>query len=200
MAAEIATALAVGASCPVCGSCDHPHPAASAPGAPTSAEEKAARKRGRHGGGDPEQHTRTAFAPLDTALAVARAHAGAADREAVEAELADGSIRSQPSRRSGRRSRRGHRGPRPGGHHAADNETELGAAKVELGSVATSIAGANEPVQRLLESLEDFPGRSSVTSRHAIHAREAAAALLAAALEAWRGPRRGRLPTSPKAE
>ncbi|MDP3891988.1 SbcC/MukB-like Walker B domain-containing protein, partial [Nocardioides sp.] len=44
MAAEIATALAVGASCPVCGSCDHPHPASPAPGAPTAASEKAARR------------------------------------------------------------------------------------------------------------------------------------------------------------
>ena len=40
-------------------------------------------------------------------------------------------------------------------------ETELGAAKVELGSVTTSIAGANDRVRRLLESLEDFRGRSS---------------------------------------
>lgn len=42
MAAEIAGALAVGASCPVCGSCDHPHKAAARAGAPDDAAEKAA--------------------------------------------------------------------------------------------------------------------------------------------------------------
>uniref|UniRef100_UPI0025F67DB1 SbcC/MukB-like Walker B domain-containing protein n=1 Tax=Nocardioides sp. TaxID=35761 RepID=UPI0025F67DB1 len=42
MAAEIAGALAVGASCPVCGSCDHPHKAAVRAGAPDDAAEKAA--------------------------------------------------------------------------------------------------------------------------------------------------------------
>jgi exonuclease SbcC len=44
MAGEIACALAVGASCPVCGSADHPHKAAPLPGAPDAAAEKAALK------------------------------------------------------------------------------------------------------------------------------------------------------------
>ncbi|MDZ5662117.1 SMC family ATPase [Nocardioides sp. S-58] len=44
MAAEIAGRLAVGASCPVCGSADHPHPAAPAPGAPDEATEREARR------------------------------------------------------------------------------------------------------------------------------------------------------------
>jgi DNA repair protein SbcC/Rad50 len=42
MAAELAGGLAVGGSCPVCGSDDHPHPATPAPGAPDAAAEKAA--------------------------------------------------------------------------------------------------------------------------------------------------------------
>ena len=42
MAAEIAGALVVGGSCPVCGSAEHPAKARSAPGAPNDAEEKAA--------------------------------------------------------------------------------------------------------------------------------------------------------------
>ena len=45
MAAEIAGALAVGASCPVCGSADHPSPAHPAPGAPDLAAEREARRR-----------------------------------------------------------------------------------------------------------------------------------------------------------
>ena len=44
MAAEIATALVVGGSCPVCGSCDHPHKAVAPHGAPDEAAEKAAQK------------------------------------------------------------------------------------------------------------------------------------------------------------
>jgi len=45
MAAEIATGLAVGDSCPVCGSEEHPHKATAAPGAPDATAEKAARSR-----------------------------------------------------------------------------------------------------------------------------------------------------------
>lgn len=44
MAAEIASRLAVGGCCPVCGSADHPSPAAPAPGAPDEAAERAARR------------------------------------------------------------------------------------------------------------------------------------------------------------
>jgi exonuclease SbcC len=44
MAAEIALKLAVGASCPVCGSADHPSPASPAPGAPGEAAEREARR------------------------------------------------------------------------------------------------------------------------------------------------------------
>ncbi|GAB2458115.1 hypothetical protein GCM10027062_42620 [Nocardioides hungaricus] len=44
MAAEIAASLVVGGSCPVCGSCDHPHKATALDGAPDEAAEKAAQK------------------------------------------------------------------------------------------------------------------------------------------------------------
>lgn len=44
MAAEIAAGLVVGGSCPVCGSCDHPHKAAAPHDAPDEAAEKAAQK------------------------------------------------------------------------------------------------------------------------------------------------------------
>ena len=43
MAAELAGALVVGGCCPVCGSADHPHKAASAPGAPDAEAERIAR-------------------------------------------------------------------------------------------------------------------------------------------------------------
>jgi exonuclease SbcC len=44
MAAEIAAKLAVGHSCPVCGSAEHPAPASPAPGAPDDAAEREARR------------------------------------------------------------------------------------------------------------------------------------------------------------
>ena len=44
MAAEIAAKLAVGASCPVCGSAEHPSPASPAPGAPDEVAERQARR------------------------------------------------------------------------------------------------------------------------------------------------------------
>lgn len=59
MAAEIAGALAVGASCPVCGSADHPQLAAARPGAPDA------------------EAVRVARALVDDAEVVRQAHAGA---------------------------------------------------------------------------------------------------------------------------
>jgi exonuclease SbcC len=44
IAAELAGALVVGGSCPVCGSCDHPHKAATRAGATDDVAEKAAQK------------------------------------------------------------------------------------------------------------------------------------------------------------
>jgi exonuclease SbcC len=44
MAAELASRLAVGGCCPVCGSAEHPQPAAAAAGTPDAAAEKAARR------------------------------------------------------------------------------------------------------------------------------------------------------------
>jgi exonuclease SbcC len=44
MAAEMAGSLAVGGSCPVCGSCNHPHKAATADGAPDESAERGAQK------------------------------------------------------------------------------------------------------------------------------------------------------------
>jgi DNA repair protein SbcC/Rad50 len=87
MAAELATALAVGESCPVCGSCDHPHRAALLVGAPTAAQEKAARKHA-----EDADVTRQAYADqvrgLETSLAVACEQAGTRSRTQVNVDLA----------------------------------------------------------------------------------------------------------------
>jgi len=78
MAAEIAVDLAVGASCPVCGSCEHPHKASPGAGAPTAASEKAARRAT-----DDAEVARQAQADivrgLDTRLAILTEQSGGFD-------------------------------------------------------------------------------------------------------------------------
>ncbi len=75
MAAELATGLAVGASCPVCGSAEHPTKASPAPGSPDATAER----RAQH---DVDQanavaHLRDEEArDLDSRLTAARARAG----------------------------------------------------------------------------------------------------------------------------
>jgi len=75
MAAEIAGSLAVGASCPVCGSADHPHPARSGADAPDAAAERAARRAVDDA--ESERHARAlAVHDLRTRLDVARERSG----------------------------------------------------------------------------------------------------------------------------
>jgi exonuclease SbcC len=78
MAAEIAVDLAVGASCPVCGSCEHPHKASPGAGAPTAESEKAARRAT-----DDAEVARQAQADivrgLDTRLAILAEQSGGLD-------------------------------------------------------------------------------------------------------------------------
>lgn len=75
MAAEIAHALAVGDSCPVCGSPDHPHKAVRSDGAPDAAAERAAQKAADDAAAD--EHLRAEEArDLATRLAVVGERAG----------------------------------------------------------------------------------------------------------------------------
>jgi len=83
MAAEIATGLAVGDSCPVCGSEEHPHKATAAPGAPDATAEKAARSRL-----DDAELTRTALEAKSHDLSTLHAQASALAGDAPAAEVA----------------------------------------------------------------------------------------------------------------
>ena len=75
MAAEIAGSLAVGGSCPVCGSAEHPHPARAATGAPDRASERRARRSVDDA--EVERHARSlAVHDLMTRLEVARERSG----------------------------------------------------------------------------------------------------------------------------
>jgi exonuclease SbcC len=86
MAAEIAGALAVGDSCPVCGSADHPHKASPAPGAPDAAAEKAALKLLDDAKATEHVHDQQ-VRDLETRLAVALHHAGSPPLDELRAEV-----------------------------------------------------------------------------------------------------------------
>lgn len=82
MAAEIAAGLAVGGSCPVCGSCDHPHKAVPLDDAPDEAAEKQAQKAA-------DDAAVTEFALAGKVQELTAALAAAAERaDAVPADIA----------------------------------------------------------------------------------------------------------------
>ncbi|NPC44550.1 AAA family ATPase [Nocardioides sp. zg-1230] len=85
MAAEIARKLAVGGCCPVCGSADHPSPAAPASGAPDEAAERDARREVDDLEVVVEAHAQQVRG-LETRLATARAEAGDTIDRLVTAE------------------------------------------------------------------------------------------------------------------
>ncbi len=86
MAAEIAGALAVGASCPVCGSAEHPHKASPAPGAPDGAAEKAALRALDDAKATEHVHDQQ-VRDLTTRLAVAIDNAGPLPGDELRAQL-----------------------------------------------------------------------------------------------------------------
>ncbi len=85
MAAEIARKLAVGASCPVCGSADHPHPASPAPGAPDETAEREARREVDDLEAVVEAHSQQVRG-LETQLATALAESGESVERLLVAE------------------------------------------------------------------------------------------------------------------
>jgi DNA repair protein SbcC/Rad50 len=103
MAAEIAGALAVGDSCPVCGSAEHPRKASAAPGSPDAMAEKAALKALDDAKATELLHDER-LRDLTTRLAVLREQAGGDAPEALDAlyEEASGELarlRQQAARR-----------------------------------------------------------------------------------------------------
>ncbi|HCB07867.1 MAG TPA: SMC family ATPase [Nocardioides bacterium] len=88
MAAELAGGLAVGASCPVCGSAEHPHPAVVAAGSPDAAAERAAAKAVDIAKAD-EHLAATELRDLETALAVAAQDISDRPVDQLRAELAE---------------------------------------------------------------------------------------------------------------
>jgi exonuclease SbcC len=92
MAAELAGAMAVGDSCPVCGSADHPRLARAAAGAPDLAAERDARRAVDDA--EAERHARAmAVHDLETRIRVARERAGHRTVPVLERECRDAAAR-----------------------------------------------------------------------------------------------------------
>ena len=86
MAAELAGALAVGASCPVCGSGEHPHKAVPMPGSPDANTERDARRAVDDASAVEHAHADT-LRSLESQLTALEAQAGDADATAVADQL-----------------------------------------------------------------------------------------------------------------
>ena len=93
MAAEMAGRLAVGGSCPVCGSDHHPRPATPAPDAPDAAAERALRRRIADAEVETVARADRASA-LETQAAVAEQAAGTDDTDLLDSRLAAARARS----------------------------------------------------------------------------------------------------------
>ena len=86
MAAELATAMAVGQHCPVCGSTEHPSPASPSKDAPGRDDEQAALRAAEDAQVELEAH-RDKVRGLETRLQVAREQAGDRSPEELTEEL-----------------------------------------------------------------------------------------------------------------
>jgi exonuclease SbcC len=127
MAAEIAGALAVGACCPVCGSAEHPHKAAAAPGAPDARAEKAALKLLDDAKATEHLHDEL-VRDLTTRLAVARENAGPDAPDEVRTRRAE--LRAELARL------------RTSAARVASLEERLAAAEADRDSLAAATADA----------------------------------------------------------
>ena len=185
MAAEIAGALAVGACCPVCGSDDHPHPAAPLPGAPDADAVREARRDVDDA--EVERHARSlALTDLEARIAAARDRAGDLEVPVLERELAD---------REGRLGRLLERAAGLAGEIRSREEVErrleeATARQVELAAEQSGVVAARaerrarlvEVQAELAELLEDS-GHDTVESlARALDERSAACAAARAAL------------------
>ncbi|MGD9958904.1 AAA family ATPase [Nocardioides sp.] len=164
MAAELASGLAVGGTCPVCGSCDHPHPAVPSTDAPTASAEKAARKRA-----DDADVVRQAHADhvrsLEKSLARAEEQAGTTPIDQLEKDLA-----SAQSRAAQLQAQAQGRTDAEEVHRRAEDEllrveAALGSARVAHGAADAALSSLEERIDRLTTSLaEVLDGHPDLTT------------------------------------
>jgi exonuclease SbcC len=176
MAAEMAGALAVGDSCPVCGSAEHPHKAYADPGAPDALAEKAAEKRHVDATSVQVAHEER-VRNLVTNLALTRQAAGpepagllTAQRAEAAAELAR--LRELASR------------VEPRSRELADLEgeatrlgEELTRLRLEAGALGADQRHGRERLAALRDEIDDLlrgTGAPDLASLHAQHSARAA--------------------------
>jgi len=168
MAAELAGGLAVGASCPVCGSAEHPHKATPAAGAPDADAERQAQREADDASS--EEHARAGHVrDLETRLDLARKQRGGdadrdADRDADDADdAADEGVETLEE----------------------DLDRALALA-ARLSDLERSVAAAEQSLDSLGRTLERLSARSSeveATLRHLAEERGRLSERLTAALE-----------------
>ncbi len=184
MAAEMALALAVGDSCPVCGSSDHPHPAIPTRNAPSAAAEKAARARADDADVVRQAH-HDQVRSLETMLAVAQSQSGGSEPGALAAELA--AARSDVARLQGLADGFDDAVSAQEAALLVQQQAEATLALVgnDRVAVATSLASARDRLivveQALATTLGEHPDLAAVIRVH-----EQDAAALTAALDALR--------------
>ncbi len=160
MAAEIALGLAVGGTCPVCGSCEHPEPARQAHDAPSPTEEKAARRRVDDADVVRQAHDEQ-VRNLETRLAVSREQAGTTAPAVLRDELCVGTAEAGrlaaladglPAAAEAVSTARG---------RLSAAQDRLGAARVELSGLTASLGHARDRAtllaSELAEALGDAP-------------------------------------------
>lgn len=171
MAAEIAGGLAVGASCPVCGSCEHPLRATSAPGAADDEQERAAQRAVDDA--QAEEHLRaTHLRDLEVRIATLTERAGRARADlveelaAVEATLGahDLRVRELPARRARLATLTREHTDLVARRHQASLDTAAHAARVEVtrttvealaAEVAAAVRGTgHDTLQELGQALQ----------------------------------------------
>ncbi len=157
MAAELASDLAVGGTCPVCGSCEHPHPAKAQKGAPTPSAEKAARRSAEDADVVRQAHAEQVRA-LDVALTLAREQAGPAEPAELRVELRSATARLDTLTTTAS----AHEAARRDQQHAeaalATAREALAAARVRHGALTASRDAMQERVQALASSLAEALG------------------------------------------
>jgi exonuclease SbcC len=190
MAAELADQLAVGSACPVCGSTDHPEPAAHLADAVSAADVSAAGRR-RDAAGRARESAETARDALTADVAAASTAAGGCTVDAVAAEQALLAEQVAAAERAAADAARLESA-------LADRHAERDKLEDELRAAATDLATALEQAAQTEKEVAELTAQLTVAAREypSVTARQAAlvsAAVadrsLAQALRAWSAAR-----------
>lgn len=157
MAAELAHDLAVGGSCPVCGSADHPNKAESAPDAPTPETEKQARRQL-----DDSEITRAAVGDrareLTLSISGLEHQAGATSLEVLQVQRRETEASLITARAGAARSGALESGLALATRTLDATRTDLGATGAELAVARTRHEGDTQAAARLAKEIDQARG------------------------------------------